>query len=358
MEFVTTPALVSLAYRIQDAFQSRRSEFDPWIGEAAAKFEATLPIPQSCALFSADGFFRLKRHQRSFCFAPKGREPIRNVFCIKGMEPFAPDFGAALDKMAANRPAGTELNALEHLIVKEDKLPGCLLFSEACAEASIAVTVHQRLAIDAKPLPRLPLPVLCVRLPETTAQSAVREISARASQCLWPKIEMLAAAGLGAYVYWYPSLPLRAREFHTSRQSVVAMSDGWINLAARLLRAGFLPATAHSLGRGVCCDSRNSVIDGGFADIGSIVPVADVRRPQDVFIAMQITIREIAATILHVLGNDSPSLGSFDYGRQMVRFIVRARLARACAKVADPRLMQFFGATETVGSLARFLDET
>jgi hypothetical protein len=42
----------------------------------------------------------------------------------------------------------------------------------------------------------------------------------------------------------------------------------------------------------------------------------------------------------------------------MVRFIVRARLARACAKVADPRLMQFFGATETVGSLARFLDET
>jgi hypothetical protein len=362
MEFIPAPASVPLTYRVQDILQKRNSELDSWIESAVASFETNLPIPASCDAFNADGFFRIKRHHRSMCFAANGGQPIRNVICIKGMEPLAPDFSAALDRLATSRRADSGLSLLEHFIQREDKLPGCVLFNEACDEASIAAIVHLRLANDGEPLARLPLPVLCVRLPETVAESAVREIAARTSRALWPKMETLAATGLGAYVYWYPSMPLRAVDFQTGRASAIAMSEGWINLASRLLRAGFLPTTAHSLGRGQCCNRQNAVIDGGFADLGSVVPIADVASRQDVLIATQLTIWEIAASILHVLGhplrNDGSSIGRLDQMAQVVLHVVRERLARACGEHADPRLMQCFGATESVDSIARVLDRT
>jgi hypothetical protein len=362
MKFIAAPASVPLAYRVQDVSQKEKPEFEPWIDSAAASFETKLPIPASCGLFKSDGFFRLKRHHRSICFAPNGHGPICNVFCIKGMEPFAPDFDAALDILAAQRWADSGLSLLEHFILVEDKLPGCLLFGEACAEASIAAAIHLRLSNDGESFPRLPLPVLCVRLSETIAESAVRGIAARASRFLWPKIEMLAATGLGAYVYWYPSLPLRAADFRTSRTSAIAMSDGWIRLASRMLRAGFLPTSAHSLRSGVCCNLQNSVIDGGFADLGSVVSVADVGAREDVFIATQMTIWRLSTTIQYVLGhaqaNNGSSIAQLDYPTQMILHLVRERLMRACGEDADPRLMQFFSATQTVGSVARFLDQT
>lgn len=358
MEFIAAPTPFPLAYRVRDALSSGKTEFDPWIESAAASFEAKLPIPPSCRLFDCDGLFRLRGHRRSICFAPKGREPIRNVLCVKGMEPFAPDFGATLDRLAAQHATGRAVNKLEHFILNEDKLPGCLLFSEARVEASTAATVHMRLSNDGGALPRLPLPVLCVRLPETTAESAARAIAARASPCLWHKIEMLAASGLGAYVYWYPSVPLRARDVQGAKEMVVAMSDGWMNLAARLLRAGFLPTTAHSLGRGECCDRQNAVIDGGFADLGSVVPVADVPAQQDVFIALQMTLSRIAATILHVLGRESSRIAEADYIAHMVRHVVRERLARAYGTGTDPILTQFFEATESLVSVVPLLEQT
>jgi hypothetical protein len=361
MDFIAAPAPIPLDYRVQEVLQRGRSELDPWVESAAASFGTKLPIPPSCDTFSSDGFFRLKWHHRSICFAP-GDRPVRNVLCVKGMEPFAPDFGGLLDKLATHRWTGSGQSLLEHFILEEDKLPGCLLFNEACIEASIAAKVHVRLSSDGEPLPRLPLPLLCGRLPDTALESAVREITARASRSLWPKIEMLAGAGLGAYVYWYPSLPLRAADFQVSRTSAISMSDGWIGLASRLLRAGFLPTTAHSLGRGQCCDPRNSVIDGGFADLGSVIPVEEVRARRDVFIAAQMTIWHIAETILHVLGRPLGREGSpvarFDYGAQMVLHIVRARLARACGQTVDPTLIEFFGASETLAGFARLLDQT
>jgi hypothetical protein len=168
---------------------------------------------------------------------------------------------------------------------------------------------------------------------------------------------LLAATGLGAYVYWYPSLPLRAEDFSTSRKLAISISESWINLAARLLRAGFLPTTAHSLGRGSCCEPQNAVVDGGFVDLSSVVPVADISSRQDVFIALHMAIGQITETILCVLGQDRSRIAPSDYVSQMVRHNVRERLARTCGRGADPRLMQFFGATKTVGAIARFLDQ-
>jgi hypothetical protein len=357
MEFISGLASVPLDYGLQDVLGSRGSQLEPWVGSAAASFATKLPIPPSCRIFRSEGYFRLKRHQRSICFAPQTGEPGCSVLCIKGMEPLAPDFARALDRLAARRTVNSGLSDLEHFVLIEDKLPGCLLLSEAQAEVSIAGTVHRRLSDDGDPLARLPLPVLCVRLPQTTAESAAREISSRASRSLWHKIDMLAAGGLGAYVYWYPSTPLRASMVPLNRQLAVTVSEGWIDLAARLLRAGFLPTTAHSLERGHCCDLNNSVIDGGFADIGSVAPLTELSTPTDVFIALQMTIWILTSTILYVLGKNEYRIGRFGYVGNMVLHLVRERLMCACGKDADPRITKFFDAAKNMSAIVGLLEK-
>jgi hypothetical protein len=358
MEFISGLAAVPLDYGLQDVLGRRGLQFEPWVGSAVASFATKLPIPPSCGPFSSEGYFRIGRHQRSICLAPQRGEPIRSVFCIKGMEPLAPDFGCALDRLAAHHPVSYGLNFLEDLVLREDKLPGCLLLSEAQAEASIAGTVHGCLSDEVAPLARIPLPVLCVRLPQATAESAAREICSRASRNLWHKIDTLAAGGLGAYVYWYPSIPLRASQVRLSRQSAITMSEGWIYLAARLLRAGFLPTTAHSQHRGHCCDRNNAVIDGGFADLGSVVPMAELSAAADVFIALQMTIWLLTATILHVFGKHEYQIGRFDYVANMVLHLVRERLMCAGGKDADPRMTEFFDAARDISAVVRLLEKT
>ena len=358
MEFVSGLAAVPLEYGLHDVLGRQGLQFEPWVGSAAASFATKLPIPPSCGVFRSEDYFRLKQHRRSICFAPQSGHPIRSVFCIKGMEPLAPDFACALEDLAGRHAANTGLNNLEDLVLREDKLPGCLLWSEAQAEASIAATVHRRLSDDGAPLARLPLPALCVRLPQVTAESAAREISSRASRSLWHKIDMLAAGGLGAYVYWYPSVPIRAIQVSPNKQMAMTMSEAWIDLAARLLRAGFLPTTAYSQHRGHCCDRLNAVIDGGFADMGSVVPVTELSASKDVFIALQMTIWLLTSTILHVFGKSDTKITRFDYAANMVLHLVRERLMYACGKDADPRMTEFVGATKDISAFARLLEKT
>ena len=361
VNFIAAPAPIALDYGVRDALAAAPSHFDQWVERAVSDFEARLPIPPDCGSFRSGDFFRLKKHQRSVCFSPQGAQRVGNVFCIKGMEPLAPDFARMLDWMASQRRAGSGLSLLEYFIVREDKLPGCLMFDEASAEAGIAAKVHRRLADDGGPLPRLPLPVLCARLADEAAEGAVRKIVARASPSLRPRIEALGAVGLGAYVYWYPSLPLRAAEFRPQASAAISMAEAWIDLAARLLRAGFLPTSAHSLGRGQCCNRQNSVIDGGFVDLGSITPVDELLIGEDLFTAAHLTAWEISATILHVLGHplrgDGTSIAQLDSAAQLVMHLVRERLARACGDALDPRLREFFSARQTVESVAQQLGE-
>src|SRR5690349_1750124 len=110
MEFISGLAAVPLDYGLQQFLGRRDAKFEPWVGSAAASFATKLPLPPSCGLFSSEGYFRLEQHHRSICFAPSGDEPIRSVFCIKGMEPFAPDFGRALDRLAARHRGTNGLN--------------------------------------------------------------------------------------------------------------------------------------------------------------------------------------------------------------------------------------------------------
>jgi hypothetical protein len=122
MECISGLEAVPLDYGLQDVLARQGLQFEPWVGAAAASFATKLPIPSSCSIFSSEGYFRLKRHHRSICFAPKTGEPIRSLFCIKGMEPLAPDFDSALDRWAARHMPDSGLNLLETFVLMEDKL--------------------------------------------------------------------------------------------------------------------------------------------------------------------------------------------------------------------------------------------
>jgi len=187
-------------------------------------------------------------------------------------------------------------------------------------------------------------------------RGATCSIVARASRNLRSKIDMLAAGGLGAYVYWYPSIPLRVFQSQVGGQLAAVMSKGWLDLAARLLRAGFLPTTAYSIDRGHCCGRRNAVVDGGFADLGSVAPISEISAAADVFIALQMTIWSLADTILFVLGREGFRFGAFDYVTGMVLDFVRTRLMRACGAHIDPRVKQFFSSTENMSTIIRLAE--
>jgi hypothetical protein len=58
----------------------------------------------------------------------------------------------------------------------------------------------------------------------------------------------------------------------------------------------------------------------------------------------------------NVLGQKRSPVAQFDFVSHMGLQIVREHLARACSNQADPAIMQFLCATETVGTLAQFLD--
>jgi hypothetical protein len=45
----------------------------------------------------------------------------------------------------------------------------------------------------------------------------------------------------------------------------------------RLLLLGFCPAALGSRGTGTCCDPHNAVVDGGFADLDSVVPTKELK---------------------------------------------------------------------------------
>jgi hypothetical protein len=122
MECISGLEAVPLDYGLQDVLARQGLQFEPWVGAAAASFTTKLPIPSSCSIFSSEGYFRLKRHHRSICFAPKTGEPIRSLFCIKGMKPLAPDFDSALDRWAARHMPNSGLNLLETFVLMEDKL--------------------------------------------------------------------------------------------------------------------------------------------------------------------------------------------------------------------------------------------
>jgi len=117
-------------------------------------------------------------------------------------------------------------------------------------------------------------------------------------------------------VYVYPGAPVRAEQLSrpvpgeseeerfrriASICDVEVVVDSWIRLFVRLLYLGFVPYSSMNERLGSCVDFGNAVVDGGFADVDSIVPMTEC--PDDGFFydSLGASWAELQATITALL---------------------------------------------------------
>jgi len=319
------------------------------IDDAMAGLHAGIPLPPSSLPGEHGRFYRMANHTRSFCcaLAAEVASPralfASPVAVIKGVEPLLDDFERLAEWMrrAPFRQASRRL--ADHFAIAEGKVPGALTLAEARREVAIALEIQRRHVRHYGALARLPAPLLVHRLGAADVERCVAVLQRHLSPTAIDRAGPLAAAGLAVYVYFYPTAPVRStywgapisrplREHIQASLDVEAAVRGWVALFVRLLYLGFLPYSLLNTGLGACFDPGNAVMDGGFCDPDSIIPIEQL--PDDEFV-LESFVR--CMTILrdtvqqHVATSDVASFACQRYLDQ--------RVAEALASEARPGLV-------------------
>jgi hypothetical protein len=367
----------ALAPSLDFLFDRDAGIVDDWIIDAIGTLGDTPPIPPSCFPFHDGRLARPVDHNRCFYrTAPAGGGA--QVLCFKGFEVLAADFGDFVKELMLSQKASPGLTLADHFLLIEDKVPGCLTTDEAAIEVDRAVRLHQVLRAEEGPPPRLPIPMAVVRFSDRVGEQVIAVLSKHLSESSLAKARTLVADGLSGYIYAYHCLPVRVEHMRlhwradartTSRHPPLLHGrasrgsiDGWLGLAAAMLRQGFLPATAASRWRGACCDPKNAVPGGGFVDMGSVVHVGEIRSDYDIIQALETTVECLSSTILRFLsyGNGPPDGGNA--AQRMIARHVHRRLgvlleAQPQRSAIDPRIAAFFQDMDDLSAVLRLLGQ-
>jgi hypothetical protein len=347
-------------------------------------FSDGIPLPPGIAPFEEGDRVRPYRHLRAYY-----QRLDHGVLAIKGTEPFAADLAENLDGMAAYRVTypsrGRSLfSALEHFPIVEHKTPLAVPLSEALADAERAVAWQRTHLHYFGTLAHGPVPLLVARWPgevvDAYAQTVLPMVSARARAI----VETTLNGGLGCLVYHYPTVPLRAAhldetlagppaDYRSRRESLTKHGidpektiDGWMEQAARMLAAGFLPGSIESIGIGHCLEAQNAVVDGGFVDLGSMQAMTDVEDPgifaESVLAACADLAKTVRTFLLGALEDPvaeyrNPSLAMTAIAGRIFEDM-RKRLSRLVQTVPmDPRLITLVEHTGPFTFLDQILDQ-
>lgn len=258
----------------------------PEVRDAFDALRESIPLPRT-AVPGIDGrLYRLPNHNRSFCYSlvyPEGgaKSP---VLVVKGAEPLLGDFPLMIDWMLQAPLRKSTRVMADHFPLAEGKIPGALSLKEALSEARIALDVQKRHLTHYGELARIPIPLFVYPFSDDDNDACATTLRNKLSQSAFDRIGPLLREGLGVYVYYYPSPPVRANylgELRTPqfKQFVEPTSDEghtvfhWARLLIRLLYLGYLPYSVRNEGLGACMDFGNAALDGGFCDPDSIIPI-------------------------------------------------------------------------------------
>jgi hypothetical protein len=292
---------------------------------AAEALRAGVPVLREVGPVDHGPYRRPPGHRRSFYI----QLPGGGVLAIKGSEPLSLGYAAFLDELAAGRVhiecrlgspavdrtiARAELGGVEKFPILEGKVTGCVTLREALADARAAYAVQRAYVARHGEPARLPLPLFVGRWPDAVVDNVLAELRPRLRGRAWDVVELGARAGLGVYVYYYPTVPIRlsalaapdaargvdVRPRLTRIGGARAAVDGWLGLTARLLALGFVPKDPATLVTGDCLQVQNAVLDGGFADVESLIAASalDDRALRD---AVRRTVHELALTVTRLL---------------------------------------------------------
>lgn len=262
-----------------------------------------VPVARTCKAFIAEPYCRPTIHRRTIYLQLEDG----GVFAIKGTEPHAEDLREEVLHIESMR-APFFSSMLNDFALSEHKVPMAMTEAEAMAEVQTTVAFqrayHQRFGR----LARVPVHVLVYRWGP--------EVEARLLDAVLPPLcatarrgtQRLVKEGLGALVYYYPSLPLRASQEALNKVALLSQTSGlalpfgtgihdragasfatrfealqergtpweivqaWVSLLADMMVIGYFPLHTYFMGH--CLQAQNLCIDGGLADTDSLQPMA------------------------------------------------------------------------------------
>jgi len=333
---------------------------------------AGVPSAVSVTPFDSAEAVRPYRHLRAFYL-----KRLDGVIAVKGSEIMAEDVDMHLGALADYRiefpGRGRSLfSALEHFPLNEQKIPLALSVDEAMEDVLSAAAVQKAHLARFGTCAHVPSPLYAVRWPDAAANEHLYRLSKLLSARARRTVERVAADGLGAVVYHYPTVPLRVAHLPAllcerteqnwlQRLSAIAdpkaALDGWLDLLARLLVLGFLPGSIESIGVGHCLEMKNAVIDGGLVDMGSICRVEDVSDPRQFSETLLAALADFAKTCRQFLGGNAPDVEAEYRNPSLAMVLMLHRLLPDLAKRVDqlgggdPRITDFFRSASAADSL-------
>jgi hypothetical protein len=327
----------------------------PGLADAQVFLREKIPLAKGARPEILGQFYRLPNHHRSYACALEASPEGKNLFAspavvFKGAEPLLSDFPryAAWMKTATLRTGRVPVG--DHFPLAEGKIPGAFSLSEGHREAEVAVAVQEAHLRTYGKLARLPLPLLVHKLDSKQRDRCAEIIRQTISGGAFRRIEPVLDEGLAILTYFYPQAPLRADFYRSENKPFIgqhlqrppqvdATVKEWCRLLVRLLYCGFMPYTPWNLRLGACMDPGNAVIDGGFCDVDSIVPIASLIDDGFFFDSLMETLLAMRATISTVL--QLPSSASYEqliahYTNDLIEEALRSELLPGMNP--DPRI--------------------
>ena len=341
----------------------------PWVAAELVRFRAAPPVASTCEPFTTGDYFRPPLHLR--CFYRRG--PAGDVIPIKGTEVLAGDVVATMEGLRTARHKATLLSGLEHLPVREHKVPWALLRREAHSEATAAAQLQSAHFRRYGTLVRAPFPLLIYAWPQQVAEQHCERLRGLVSDYAAEIIQRLVAdGGLATYLYYYPGMPFRWRDIEVRLGSVRSMSGydkrwtelgkhldphvaitGWTHTLVRILGLGYFPCVLSQLASGNCLQPQNVALDGGLFDVDSLQPfdkVLDEREFRETLFTSLIFFTQTLQSVLQQNFFDPNDLGigvnfTMIFARLWEELKRLAAEERRDGTVFDARLEQLWNGT-------------
>ena len=325
-------ATPEVRWRLPDELRAAVLEAVPDLAEPLGRLPDGIPVPRRRAPFKDPPFVRYAGHARSFCVALGDPADGGGHLVFKGTEPLCDDYEEWLDEQRARRiriearqqshfwsdgGVEAEMPLLDKWAVLEGKVPGAYTLAEALGEATAAARLQAAFVTAYGGLARAPVPLLACRSEDGWADRVRRALEPRLSPGAWAVAERGLERGLGVYVYYYPGVPLRLAHLAIGNAEEIGfpsrlaeldevldwreVAEGWLDLVARMIALGFLPKAPSSLLSGDCLQFQNVCLDGGIADLDSLIHVDAVTTDRELFDILRRSLLELTKSVATLL---------------------------------------------------------
>jgi hypothetical protein len=283
-----------------EAVYRRLLENEPAIASAIRRLRKEVPNAVTCTSFAAEPYSRPFEHRRCFYFSFDSGGTLG----FKGTEPLADDFEEEVRHIESMRSPFSR-SALNHFTATEHKVPLGVSVQEALTQAKITAQYQTDHLARYGRLARVPVPLLVVQWPQkftARLRAALKPLLAKTS---FDNVIRITEHGLGALIYYYPSLPLRSAGAAADKVADLILPEGalpermgasfgerldqlreraepaesvngWIDLVADMLLLGYFPFDTYCMGH--CLQGQNLCIDGGCADTDSLTAMNAIRE--------------------------------------------------------------------------------